>query len=98
MINCSGLYNKIFFRLSASRQVQMSNDSTLLDVVPFSLSFQYPSSIIQSMSFWLGLPLPLFPSSFLNENLLINVFVHSPTHSLIHSLLLEENRQLLLRL
>src|SRR6218665_2508009 len=28
----------------------------------FSSSFQYPSSIIQSMSFCLGLPLPLFPS------------------------------------
>ena len=28
----------------------------------FSLSFPYPSSIIQSMSFCLGLPLPLFPS------------------------------------
>src|SRR6218665_232659 len=28
----------------------------------FSLSFQYPSSIIQSMSFCLGLPHPLFPS------------------------------------
>src|SRR6218665_949871 len=28
----------------------------------FSLSFQYPSSINQSMSFCLGLPLPLFPS------------------------------------
>src|SRR6218665_1437095 len=28
----------------------------------FSLSSQYPSFIIQSMSFCLGLPLPLFPS------------------------------------
>src|SRR6218665_1263519 len=31
----------------------------------FSLSFPYPSSIIQSMSFCLGLPLPLFLPSFL---------------------------------
>src|SRR6218665_1104511 len=32
----------------------------------FSLSFLYPSSIIQSMSSCLGLPLPLFPSILLS--------------------------------
>src|SRR6218665_258487 len=51
-----------FFRSSASQQVQMSNDSTLLDVMPFPSFFPCPSSIIQNMSFCLGLPLPLFPS------------------------------------
>src|SRR6218665_3522196 len=30
----------------------------------FSFCFHYPSSIIQFMSFCLGLPLPLFPSNF----------------------------------
>src|SRR6218665_2289866 len=38
----------------------MSNDSILLDT--FSLSFPYPSSIIQSMSFCLGLLLPILSS------------------------------------
>src|SRR6218665_1432374 len=33
----------------------------------FSLSFQYPSSIIQSMSFCLDLPLPLFPFILLSK-------------------------------
>src|SRR6218665_690996 len=39
----------------------MSNESTFL--CAFSLSFQYPYSITQSMSVCLGLPLPLFPST-----------------------------------
>src|SRR6218665_853023 len=52
----------LLFRSSASRQVQMSNDSTLLHVVVFSLGFPYPSSNIQSISFCLGLPLPLHSS------------------------------------
>src|SRR6218665_2078524 len=32
----------------------------------FSLSFEYPTSIIQSIIFCLGLPLPLFPSTLLS--------------------------------
>src|SRR6218665_187862 len=54
-------YNFFFFRLSAVRQVHMSIDSIPPVVVPF-LSFLYPSSIIQSISFCLGLPFSLFLS------------------------------------
>jgi len=61
-----------FFRSSASWQVQMSNDSTLLDVVPFPwVSHIHPPSFSPYISFCLGLPLhsflhylSLFSSSF----------------------------------
>src|SRR6218665_1201007 len=45
--------------LSAGPNVQRLHSSRCC---AFSLSFQHPSSITQSMSFCLGLPLPLFPS------------------------------------
>ena len=45
--------------LPAGRNVKQLHSSRCC---AFSLSFQYPFSIIQSMSFCLGLPLPLFPS------------------------------------
>src|SRR6218665_1490645 len=51
--------NIVFFRSSASQQIQRLHSSRCCD---FSLSFPYPSSIIQYMSFCLGLPLPYLPS------------------------------------
>src|SRR6218665_1630730 len=55
-----------FLRYFGSRQIQNVQRHHASRCCAFSLSFQYPSSIIQSLSFCLGHLFPLFLSSIIS--------------------------------